>query len=34
MIMNLSNFSWKIEFIKVVKVDGVLHIPNGMIKNS
>jgi hypothetical protein len=34
MIMNLFNFLWKIEFINVVKVEGVLHNSNDMTKNS
>jgi hypothetical protein len=33
-IMNSFNFSWKVKFIKVVKVDEALHIPNGMTNNS
>jgi hypothetical protein len=34
MITNSSNFSWKIEFIKVMKIDGALNNPDGMTKNS
>jgi hypothetical protein len=30
---NSSNLSWKIEFMKVVKVEGAWHRPNGMTKN-
>jgi hypothetical protein len=33
-IMNSFNFSWKVKFIKVVKVDEALHIPNGMTNHS
>jgi hypothetical protein len=34
MIMNSSNFLWKIEFMRLVNVDGALAIPNGITKNS
>jgi hypothetical protein len=34
MIMSLSNFSWKMEFMRVVNVDEALHNPNGITKNS
>lgn len=34
MIMNLSKFSWKMEFIKVVNFDKALHNLNGITKNS
>jgi hypothetical protein len=34
MITNLSNFSWKMEFMRVVNIDGTLHNPNGITKNS
>jgi hypothetical protein len=34
MIMNPSTFLWKIEFMKLVNVDGALPNPNGITKNS
>jgi hypothetical protein len=34
MITNSSNFLSKIEFMKVVNVDELLHNQNGMTKNS
>jgi hypothetical protein len=34
MITTLSNFSWKMEFMRVVNIDGTLHNPNGFTKNS
>jgi len=34
MMMNSFKFSWKIEFMKVVKVNDTLHDPNGMFRNS
>jgi hypothetical protein len=34
MIMNSSTFLWKIEFMKLVNVDGALPNPNGITKNS
>jgi hypothetical protein len=34
MIMNSSNFLWKIEFMRLVNVDGALPNPNGITKNS
>ncbi len=33
MIMNSSNFSWKIQFMGVVNSNGTLHNPNGIIRN-
>jgi hypothetical protein len=34
MMTNTFNLSWKIKFMKVVKVDGAMHNPNGITKTT